>query len=172
MTQPASTARPMTDLPIAAPRTARVAQRTPWDTARRFRGLLALSPVLLAGCLSLPMRQAAEPTTAAGGLAELMERPGERALFEGLRAYDDGQYPQAEAALQRALQAGLASPRDQATAHKLLAFIACTSERLADCEAAFRAARAADPGFALTRAEVGHPLWGPVYQRVAAPTGR
>jgi hypothetical protein len=95
-----------------------------------------------------------------------MERPAERALVEGLRAYDEGQYPQAEAALQRALASGLASGRDRASAHKLLAFIACTSDRLAACEAAFRAARAADPAFALNRSEAGHPQWGPVYRRV------
>jgi hypothetical protein len=35
-----------------------------------------------------------------------------------------------------------------------------------ECEAAFRAARAADPGFVLSRSEAGHPLWGPVYRRV------
>jgi hypothetical protein len=94
-----------------------------------------------------------------------MERPGERALFEGIRAYDDGQYTQAEAALRKALAAGLRSGRDQASAYKLLAFITCTSERLAECEAAFRAARRADPGFALSRPEAGHPLWGPVYRK-------
>ncbi|RVU44447.1 TssQ family T6SS-associated lipoprotein [Rubrivivax rivuli] len=94
-----------------------------------------------------------------------MERPGERLLFEGIRAYDDGQYPQAEAALRKALEAGLRSGRDQASAHKLLAFITCTSERLAECEAAFRAARAADPAFVLSRSEAGHPLWGPVYRK-------
>ena len=38
---------------------------------------------------------------------------------------------------------------------------------MAECEAAFRAARAADPAFALSRAEAGHPMWGPVYQRAA-----
>jgi Tfp pilus assembly protein PilF len=101
----------------------------------------------------------------ASGLAELMERPAERSLFEGMRAYDDGQYAQAEAALRKALAENLQSPRDRATAHKLLAFITCTSERLADCEAAFRAARAADPAFALSRAEAGHPVWGPVYRQ-------
>jgi Tfp pilus assembly protein PilF len=100
------------------------------------------------------------------GLAELMERPAERALIEGIRAYDDGQYAQAEAALKRALGAGLSSGRDKATAHKLLAFVACTSERVPECEASFRAARAADPAFALSRSEAGHPLWGPVYKRV------
>jgi hypothetical protein len=86
-------------------------------------------------------------------------------LFEGIRAYDDGQYPQAEAALRRALAAGLRSGRDQASAYKLLAFITCTSERLAECEAAFRAARAADAQFQLSRSEAGHPLWGPVYRK-------
>jgi hypothetical protein len=72
----------------------------------------------------------------------------------------------AEKHLQAALQAGLASPRDRAAAHKHLAFIFCTSNRSADCEAAFRAARAADPAFALSKSEAGHPVWGPVYQRV------
>jgi Tfp pilus assembly protein PilF len=113
--------------------------------------------LLLAGCAAAPPRT---------GLAELMERPAERALLEGMRAYDDGQYAQAEAALKKALAEGLASPRDRAGAHKLLAFIYCTSDRPADCEAAFRAARAADASFMLSRSEAGHPLWGPVYRRV------
>lgn len=115
--------------------------------------------LLLAGCAS-------PPPPRPSGLAELMERPAERALIEGLRAYDDGQYALAEAALQRALLGGLASPRDRASAHKLLAFIACISERIATCESSFRAARAADPAFSLDRSEAGHPLWGPVYRRV------
>ena len=117
---------------------------------------------LLAGCVSmLPA-----PPTAPAGLAELMERPAERALFECIRAYDDGQYAQAEAALRKALAAGLRSGRDQASAHKLLGFITCTSERLAECEASFRAARAADPAFQLSRPEAGHPMWGPVYRKI------
>ena len=122
--------------------------------------LPALALVMLTGCASPP------PPTPPTGLAELMERPAERALIDGIRAYDDGQYPQAETALRKALTAGLASGRDRASAHKLLAFITCTSQRPAECEAAFRAARAADPAFALNRSEAGHPLWGPVYRKV------
>ena len=118
--------------------------------------------VALAGCATPP--PVAPPPS---GLAELMEKPGERALIEGIRAYDDGLYPQAEAALRKALAAGLASARDKASAHKLLAFITCTSERLAECETQFRAAKAADPAFALNRSEAGHPLWGPVYRKVS-----
>jgi hypothetical protein len=117
---------------------------------------------LLAGCATPPPPPAPPPV----GLTDLMQRPAERALFDALRAYDDGRYPQAETRLRRALAAGLTSAHDQATAHKLLAFITCTSERVPDCEAEFRAARAADPGFALTKSESGHPVWGPVYRRV------
>lgn len=120
-----------------------------------------VAALLLAGC-------AAPPPKPAGGLADLMERPAERALVEGIRAYDDGNYAAAEDALRRALAGGLQSGRDRATAHKLLAFITCTSDRLTDCEVAFRAARGADATFALSRSEAGHPLWGPVYRRVTA----
>ena len=123
---------------------------------------LAVATLWLAGCAT-PAPEPPKP--APGGLAELMERPGERALFEGIRAYDDGQYAAAETALRKALSAGLQSGRDRASAHKLLAFITCTSERLAECEEAFRAARTADPGFVLSRSEAGHPLWGPVYRK-------
>lgn len=129
------------------------------------RRLLCLCAAALAGC-AVPPPTPPEP---GGGLAELMERPAERLLFEGIRAYDDGQYAAAETALRQALRAGLRSGRDQASAHKLLAFITCASQRLAECEAAFRAARAADPAFALSRSEAGHPLWGPVYRKLLLP---
>jgi Tfp pilus assembly protein PilF len=102
-----------------------------------------------------------------GGLMDVTERPAEKALLAGLRAYDDGLYAQAEQQLQLALKTGLSSPKDKAVAHKHLAFILCTSQRIPGCEQAFRAARQADPGFVLTRAEAGHPMWGEVYKRVA-----
>ena len=65
-----------------------------------------------------------------------------------------------------ALATGLRSGRDPAAALRLLAFITGTSNRPADCEAAFRAARVADPAFQLSRPEAGHPQWGPVYRSV------
>jgi len=118
----------------------------------------ALLAFVLAGCVV--------PPTAGPGLMDVAERPAERALLAGMRAYDDAQYPQAEELLLQALQATLASPRDRAAAHKHLAFIYCTSTRVSACEAEFRAARTADPAFALSKSEAGHPQWGPVYQRV------
>lgn len=140
-------------------------------TARRTsrRPTLRIPVLLLCvglGACATPPAAPPAPPPAPVGLADLMERPAERALVEGIRLYDNGQYPAAEAALRRALGAGLATGRDQASAHKLIAFITCTSAREADCEAAFRAALAADPSFALARAESGHPMWGPVWARV------
>ncbi len=116
--------------------------------------------------LALAISGCAQPPQAPTGLMDVAERPAEKALLAGLRAYDDALYAQAEAQLRQALQTGLAAAKDRAAAHKHLAFIACTSQRIAECEAAFRAAREADPGFALAKAEAGHPLWGPVYRRV------
>ena len=106
------------------------------------------------------------PPPAQPGLMDVAERPAEKALLAGMRAYEDAQYPLAETQLGLALKSGLASPRDRAAAHKHLAFIYCTSDRVKACEDEFRAARAADPAFVLSKAEAGHPQWGPVYQRV------
>ena len=118
----------------------------------------SLLSALLGGCVAPP---AANP-----GLIDVAERPAERALLAGMRAYDDAQYAVAERSLLQALQANLASPRDRGVAHKHLAFIYCTSNRVSACEAEFRAARKADAMFTLSKSEAGHPQWGPVYQRV------
>ena len=124
---------------------------------KRLTWLVWVALAALTGCAA-PMHSA--------GLSDVIERPAERALLTGMRAYDDAQYAQAERALTTALQSGLSSAKDRASAHKLLAFIYCTSNRMRDCETSFRAAREADPAFALSRSESGHPLWGPVYRRV------
>jgi len=122
-------------------------------------GLILVSLSLLLSACVVPRQQ--QP-----GLMDVAERPAEKALLAGIRAYDDAQYPQAEKLLTQALKDGLSSPRDRAAANKHLAFIYCTSQRVQACEDAFRAARAADPAFALTKSEAGHPQWGPVYQRM------
>ena len=132
------------------------------NTLLRLAMPLLAAALLAAGCAT-PAPTAPPPT----GLAEVMERPAERTLLDGIRAYDDGQYAQAEKSLRKALADGLQSTRDRATAHKLLAFITCTSERLADCQQQFRDARAADAAFALSRSEAGHPVWGPVYKSLS-----
>jgi len=123
----------------------------------KFPLVVALA-LLAAGCV--------QPPTAPTGLMDITQRPAEKALLAGMRAYDDAQYAEAETQLGSALRIGLPSAKDRAAARKHLAFIYCTSKRVAECEAAFRAARQADPSFALSKSESGHPLWGPVYKRV------
>lgn len=93
-------------------------------------------------------------------------------LRRGLQRYDDGEYKEAARHLQRALEAGLASPADQATARKHLAFMACVAKRTAACRAEFRRAFEADPAFALSPAEAGHPMWGPVFKSVQAEVAK
>ena len=99
---------------------------------------------LPAACDTMPQQQS--PV----GLTDLSERPAERALMGAMRAYDDADYPAVERQANEAMKLGLRSTRDVATAHKLRAFVYCTSNRLAACEAEFRAARVADPAFVLS----------------------
>lgn len=101
------------------------------------------------------------------GVLDVSARPAEKALLDGLKAYDDAQYDTAQARFRQALALGLATAKDRAEAHKRLAFIDCAGGRLADCESEFRRARDADPAFALDRSEAGHPVWGPVWRKVA-----
>lgn len=131
---------------------------------------LATSTSTPLACPAPSTAAAACPVPAPVSVVELSSRPAERALIGGLRAYDDAQYRSAEQRLNEALKLGLAAGADRAAAHKTLAFVYCTSRRLKQCESAFRAAREADPAFALNKAEAGHPVWGPVYKRsVGAP---
>ena len=147
------TLRPYRLLPFSTPATTTVDVPRSRPVARALAALACVGA--LAACVTPP-----EPPV---GVTDLSERPAERALIGAMRAYDEADYASVERQTDSALKLGLRSPRDQATAHKLRAFVDCTSNRIAACEAEFRAARAADPSFELSRAEAGHPVWGPVY---------
>jgi hypothetical protein len=122
----------------------------------------------LAACSSVaPPPQASAPPPAPSIIA-LYQRPAERALIDGIRLYEEGAFDRSEAALREALRETLASGRDRAIAFKYLAFITCAFGRPAECEESFTRAFAADPDFSLNDKEIGHPIWGPVYRRVAA----
>lgn len=133
----------------------------PAHEARR----LALGALVLAlgGCASMQPPPAPPATES---IALLYARPAERALINGLRAYEEGAFERAEQSFRTAVLQNLRDRRDLAVAHKYLAFIACAFNRIGDCEREFRNAFGADPNFTLTDAEIGHPIWGPVYRRV------
>jgi len=97
--------------------------------------------------------------------------PAEQELQKGIKNYEDGQYRAATKDLQTALTLGLPGS-EQAKAHKFLAFINCVSGRPNGCRDEFRKAFVADPGFDLTPAEAGHPMWGPAFRSVKAATAK
>jgi hypothetical protein len=61
---------------------------------------------------------------------------------------------------------GLDAKRDQAMAHKYLAFISCVTGREKKCRGEFNKALDADPKFELEPAEAGHPIWGQVLRSI------
>lgn len=148
----------------------------------KLSGSLAcvLAACALAACSSMYDKDGKSSTPSAAPVAaqasapapEVVEAPAvkapsaaEAALADGLKAYQAAQYRQAETQLKAALQGGLNEPADIANANKHLAFIYCTSKRDTLCATAFKAAKAADPGFALTKAEAGHPMWARTYKK-------
>lgn len=90
-------------------------------------------------------------------------------LANGIASYENGTYKASARQLQSALSMGLEAPADQARAHKYLAFMHCVSNQQKLCREEFGKALEADPGFDLTPAEAGHPLWGPVFRKLKAP---
>ena len=87
-------------------------------------------------------------------------------LTLGVRQYEAGDYDSAVKTLGASLEHGMLSKTDQSRARKYLAFTHCVSGREAQCRAEFRRAFEINTDFALTPAEDGHPIWGPVYRSV------
>lgn len=115
--------------------------------------LLILMLALFSGCASGPFRDLPFRTAGSGYLEE------------GVRHYEEGNYRTAARRLQFALEEGLSRP-DRVKAHKYLAFIACVSGQQLTCREEFAIALELDPAFELDAAEIGHPIWGPVYKSV------
>lgn len=134
--------------------------------------VLALAMAILAGCAQLkeaatPTPTAEPPKPAAPQITEAMLRDRAKLqLSEGIRQYEAGDYDNALKSLSGALDHGLLSKAEQSNARKHLAFIHCLSGREAPCRDEFRKAFEINPEFALTAAEDGHPIWGPVYRNV------
>jgi Tfp pilus assembly protein PilF len=116
--------------------------------------------LLLSACSATYVRQS--------GAQNVPLRAPERELLAGLKQYEDGELAQAQRNLKNALAGGLAYDSDRVTAHKYLAFIDCAGGRERECREQFAAALALDPKLELTRAEAGHPVWGPAFRAVKA----
>jgi tetratricopeptide (TPR) repeat protein len=140
-------------------------------TSRPLIARLLLPALLLglAACAQLEKLQQPDqkPTSAAPQITEDMLRQRAREqLALGVKQYEAGDFDNAAKSLQGSLDHGLLSKPEQATARKNLAFIFCAAGREAQCRDEFRKAFEIYPDFALTAAEDGHPVWGPVYRSV------
>lgn len=128
----------------------------------RKTALLLAAAMLLAGCDTAPVKEVRDTFS---GMFQASK--GEADFKAGLRSYENGNYNDALRQLQSALDQGL-SKNDQLTAHKHIAFVHCAQGRQGPCRSEFRKALTIDPGFDLTPAEAGHPLWGPVFAKEKA----
>ncbi|MEX0959020.1 MAG: TssQ family T6SS-associated lipoprotein [Burkholderiales bacterium] len=125
-------------------------------TTIRSLSLMIACSILIGGCATGPFAEFRFGTTA-----------GAPYLEEGIRQYEEGNYRVAARRLQFGLEEGL-SRDNRVLAHKYLAFIACISGQELTCREEFEIALYLDPTFELGPAEIGHPIWGPVYQNVKA----
>lgn len=126
--------------------------------------LFAFVVTTLAAACTLTQPKPA-PIVDAGSRQSQASRNGDQYLEVGLMQYDQGHYKRATSTLLQSLEAGL-SPAKQIIAHKHLAFIYCTSNKVSLCRDEFNKALAVDPRFELAPAEAGHPQWGPVFRSV------
>ena len=143
--------------------------------ATRLGALAAM--LALAACSSTPPprpRPAPRPAPApaprpapAPAPAPEPERSDQGAYDEGLALYRKGAYNQA---LMR-FATVRTPPALRVQALKYSAFSYCVTNRLVACELRFREALRLSPGFRLSRAEQGHPVWDPVFQKALRASG-
>jgi len=127
----------------------------------------AVCVLLLAGCAQLQKQQADTPKPAAPQITEDMLRSrAQEQLAQGVKQYEAGDFDAAVKSLNGSLEHGMLSKVDQSRARKYLAFSYCVSSKEQQCRDEFRKAFEINPEFALTPAEDGHPIWGPVYRSV------
>ena len=120
-----------------------------------FRKAIAADPGL-----RLDAAEAGHPVW--GPVFRSLSGPG--SLSIGLKQYEEGDYEQSAKNLQGAIELGLPDRQQRASAHKTLAFIHCSSNRVGPCRDEFRKALAVDPALDLAPAEAGHPVWGPIFR--------
>lgn len=93
--------------------------------------------------------------------------PGEKAIAEARKAYDDADYTKSAKLFQDALKETL-TVAEKIVTLKFTAFSYCLTNRLTLCRGEFEKILQIDPNFELDAAEAGHPSWGPPFKTVKA----
>jgi hypothetical protein len=112
------------------------------------------------------------PDVVVSASVEAPKVSSEQLLQDGTALYDKGDY---RGAIRKLISARDAA-EDGSTVKKMslrqLAFSYCVSSQRVLCKQQFAALLAIDPDFQLSRAEAGHPLWGPAFQEVKTASAR
>ena len=122
--------------------------------------------LLVAGCQQLPAGETKPPPVSPQITDSVLRDRATEQLATGVVQYDAGEYDGAVMSLAASLEHGMLPKAEQARARKYLAFAYCVSGRESQCRDEFRKAFEIYPDFALSTAEDGHPIWGPVYRDV------
>ena len=88
------------------------------------------------------------------------------ALNDGIGLYNECDYQGAVKQLGSASEIWAADKATQTEALKYMAFSYCVTARPVLCRNQFEKALKLDPTFDLAQGEKGHPLWGPVFERL------
>ncbi len=92
--------------------------------------------------------------------------PAEKALSEGVAAYDSGDFNGAIRRLSGPELVGpTAPPALKVEALKVSAFSYCVTNRRGPCRRQFDTLLAIDPQYELKPSEAGHPIWGPIFKQ-------
>lgn len=127
--------------------------------SRKNMILVGLCVLVLGGCTALS-------SSCSEGDVRLLRTPTEHMVNNGIKSYEDGNYAASMATLQSLVADKSATKGEKILAYKYLAFIHCISAREKMCRDSFRMAFEIDPGFNLSPAEAGHPVWGPIFSSV------
>jgi hypothetical protein len=87
-------------------------------------------------------------------------------LEKSIKNFEDGDYDSSMAYLNQIVTSDDANRYIKVEAYKYRAFIYCLGNKQSLCQESFKMAFILNPKFELTKAEAGHPIWGPVYKRV------
>lgn len=123
---------------------------------------------LLSGCFATAPVITPPTETAAAPTPTPIPAPPVKlpALVEGIALYDKGDYNGAIKHLSGAGEIWTADKPVQQEALKYMAFSYCVTGRQALCKLQFEKALALGSSFDLMPGEKGHPLWGPVFDKV------
>ncbi|HEX3063675.1 MAG TPA: TssQ family T6SS-associated lipoprotein, partial [Usitatibacter sp.] len=135
-------------------------------TILAHRSILVAVALAAAACQNLPGTEGTPQPAAPQITEDTLRQRAQGQLADGVKQYDAGDYDNAVKTLSASLEHGMLSKAEQARARKYIAFSHCVSGREILCRDEFRKAFEIYPDFALTAAEDGHPIWGPVYRGV------